>query len=88
MEFSDWITRKYIDWRGDAYGHNRTVEDFAVWIGISQPLMTQWMKKKGGKVPRSQITIARAGRFVLLYLCLALAALGQKPGMIHIRRLL
>ena len=57
VEFSEWITRKYIEYRGNAIGHERTVREFAEdYIGISQPLMSDWMKR-GGKVPRAQMTI-------------------------------
>lgn len=58
MEFSDWITKKYIIWRGDAKGHDRSITEFAGWIGVSQSLMSHWMKK-GGKVPRSQQAISK-----------------------------
>ena len=63
MDFSDWITRKYIEWRGDAIGNTRTITEFAEWIGVSQQLMSGWMKR-GGRVPRHQQTISKlAGRF-------------------------
>jgi hypothetical protein len=52
MEFSDWITKKYIAWRGDAIGQDRSITEFAKLIGVSQSLMSQWMKK-GGKQPTS-----------------------------------
>ncbi len=53
MEFSDWITQKYIDWRGDAIGQERSITKFAELLGVPQSLMTQWLKK-GGKTPTSQ----------------------------------
>jgi hypothetical protein len=56
MTFSEWITDKYVKWRGNATGHDRTISDFAEWIGVSQPLMSSWMKQNG-KIPRSQPTI-------------------------------
>lgn len=63
MEFSDWITQKYIRWRGDAVGNDRTITEFARWLGVSQSLVTQWMQK-GGKVPKSQKSIvALASRY-------------------------
>lgn len=67
MEFSDWITRKYIDWRGDAYGNERSVTEFAAWIGVSQPLMAKWMRKNGSKPGTSKTInklIAKFGREV------------------------
>lgn len=56
MEFSDWLTRKYVSWRGEATGHDRSISEFAEWVGVSQPLMSAWMKQKG-KTPRSPKTI-------------------------------
>lgn len=53
MKFNDWITKKYIEWRGDAVGNVRTITDFAEWIGVSQSVMSYWMKKDG-KIPRTQ----------------------------------
>jgi hypothetical protein len=53
MEFSDWITDKYIKWRGDRFGKGSSVAEFAKNIGAPQSLMSYWMKK-GGKVPTSK----------------------------------
>ena len=53
MEFSDWITKKYIEWRGDAIGQEKSITKYADMLGVPQSLMTQWLKK-GGKVPTSQ----------------------------------
>ncbi len=56
--FSDWITQKYIEWRGNATGHKRTMREFAEkYVGVSQSLMVQWMK--GAKSPRSYQTISK-----------------------------
>lgn len=52
VEFSDWITQKYVEWRGDAIGRERSITEYAKYLGVSQQLMSNWMKK-GGKVPRS-----------------------------------
>lgn len=57
MEFSDWITKKYIEWRGDAIGNDRSITKFAEMLEVPQSLMTQWLKKNG-KVPTSQKYIA------------------------------
>ncbi len=56
MQFYEWITKKYIQWRGDAVGRDRTVKDFADWIGVSNQLMSYWMRKDG-IIPRHQKTI-------------------------------
>jgi len=57
VEFADWITKKYVDWRGDAIGKDRSITEFAQWIGVSQQTMSGWMKK-GGKIPRSKLSIS------------------------------
>ena len=46
MEFKDWITKKYLDWRGDAIGRDRSIKKFSDFIGVSQPLMSRWMNEK------------------------------------------
>ena len=56
VDFSDWITKKYVEWRGAAIGNDRSISEFSEWLGVSQPVMSTWMKK-GGKVPRSQKSI-------------------------------
>jgi transcriptional regulator with XRE-family HTH domain len=56
MKFSDWINRKYVEWRGNAVGHERTVTEYAEMIGVSQPLMSSWMRAEG-KQPRTAETI-------------------------------
>lgn len=53
MKFYEWITKKYIEWRGNAIGQDRSITEFAAMLKVPQSLMTQWMKK-GGKVPTSQ----------------------------------
>ena len=52
MEFSDWITQKFIRWRGDRVGRGSSVADFAKLFGATQPVLSMWMKK-GGKRPKS-----------------------------------
>ena len=56
MEFQDWITAKYIKWRGDAIGHERSISDFAKLIGVSQQVVSGWMN---GSIPNRQQTIAK-----------------------------
>jgi hypothetical protein len=53
MDFSEWITKKYIDWRGNAIGQEKSITKYAEMLGVPQSLMTQWLRK-GGKVPTSQ----------------------------------
>lgn len=57
MDFSEWITKKYIDWRGNAIGQEKSITKYAEMLGVPQSLMTQWLKKDG-KVPTSQKYIA------------------------------
>jgi len=59
QKFHEWITSKYVAWRGDAVGNERSITDYAREIGVSQSLMSQWMRppERGGKVPRSQQSI-------------------------------
>ncbi len=52
MEFGDWITQKFLEWRGSAYGREGTIVEFAKEVGVSEKVMSSWMKK-GGKKPRS-----------------------------------
>jgi transcriptional regulator with XRE-family HTH domain len=52
VDFSNWITQKFIDWRGDRHGRGSSVADFALLFGASQQLVSDWMRK-GGKKPRA-----------------------------------
>lgn len=56
MEFSEWITKKYIEWRGEAFGQERSITKFADLLGVKRSLLTQWMQT-GGKVPSSHLSI-------------------------------
>ena len=56
MEFSEWITKKYIEWRGEAFGQERSITKFAEMLGVKRSLLTQWMQKDG-KVPSSHLSI-------------------------------
>ena len=57
-EFSDWLTNKYVEWRGPAMGHEKTIKEFAKYIGVSQPLLSMWMKKDG-KIPTDPKNVAK-----------------------------
>jgi len=50
--FSEWITEKFLDWQKSA-GERKTLIEFADWIGVSQPSLSDWMsgkyKPKGSK---------------------------------------
>lgn len=63
MRFDEWITQKYIEWRGDAIGREGSVSAFARWVDVPQSLMVDWMQENG-KVPRSAKAInALVSRF-------------------------
>lgn len=47
MDFHDWINQKFVEWRGKT---RKTVTDFAAYVGVSQQVMTGWMKP-GGTLP-------------------------------------
>jgi len=46
--FSDWMTKKFLDWQA-FQGKRKTIDDFAAYIGVSRPLLNQWMN---GNIPR------------------------------------
>lgn len=52
VEFAEWIEAKFLEWRKDRYGRGTSVAEFAKQFGVSQQLMSDWMKK-GGKKPRT-----------------------------------
>jgi hypothetical protein len=55
MDWSEWINRKYIEFRGDS---RKTISDYADYLGVSQPLLSQWMSPKPKK-PTSQVSISK-----------------------------
>lgn len=58
MKFSEWLTKKYIAWRGNAIGNERSISDFAKMVGVSQPTMSHWMSNEG-RLPRSKNNIQK-----------------------------
>ena len=56
MEFSEWITKKYVEWRGEAVGRSRSVSEFADFIGVKQQAMSSWMY---GIVPKDYENIIK-----------------------------
>lgn len=62
MEFKDWITQKYREWRGDAVGRERNMTEYAEWLGVSQPSVSNWMS--GTYKPEEQKSVdALANRY-------------------------
>lgn len=58
MEFSEWITRKYVQWRGDAIGRERSVPEFADWLEINPKTVDHWINGRR-KRPRDPETIQK-----------------------------
>lgn len=54
MEFSEWITKKYVEWRGNRVGRGSSIADFANLFGASQPVMSRWMKAGSGVPNRAK----------------------------------
>ena len=55
-KFSEWITQKYIEWRGNAIGNDRSISKFAEMLGVRQNVLSAWMQKNG-KTPTGQKNI-------------------------------
>lgn len=43
VEFKDWITKCYLDWRGDSFGNEKSISEFARYLGVSQSILSRWM---------------------------------------------
>lgn len=43
MEFKDWISKKYTDWRGDTIGNEKSITQFANLLGINRSILTRYM---------------------------------------------
>ncbi len=54
MKFADWIEEKFAEWRVEVGRPRATVLEFSQHLGVPQPLLSQWMKRDGGKVPKSK----------------------------------
>jgi predicted transcriptional regulator len=56
-EWSQWINRKYVEWRGDS---RATVSEFAAYLGVSQATVSAWINGTRG-APASKKIIASVG---------------------------
>jgi transcriptional regulator with XRE-family HTH domain len=45
VTFPEYIERKYLEWQNNQ-GKRKSIDDFAVYIGISQPTLSMWMSGK------------------------------------------
>lgn len=46
--FSEWINKMFVEWQAKQ-GKRKTVEEFAIYLGISRPLLNMWLN--GNKKP-------------------------------------
>lgn len=51
MIFSEWITGKYVEWRGGKVGRDASILQFANLIGVTEGSMGHWMN--GRRTPGS-----------------------------------
>jgi hypothetical protein len=58
VTFDEWLTDKYLEWRGGAIGQEKSVVKFAAWLGVSHQLVRDWMKPEPeGKHPKHKKSI-------------------------------
>ncbi len=69
MEFWEWMTKKYIEWRADS---RRTISEFAKYVGVSQPVMSDWMKRDGKKPGAKNVSLIASKLGIEVYDILAL----------------
>lgn len=55
MKFSDWLTQKYLDWQQSS-GERKTISQFAEWLGVRQPTLSEWMS--GKYIPRGSKNVS------------------------------
>lgn len=53
VNFPEFIERKYLEWQ-NREGKRKSIEEFAIYIGVSQPALSLWM---GGKRTPSAQTV-------------------------------
>ncbi len=49
MNFPEWLTAKYVEWRGDRVGRGTSMTAYAKYLGVRQSLFNEWMQ--GRKLP-------------------------------------
>jgi hypothetical protein len=61
MVFSDWMTKKFVEWRDSLIGQDGSMKKFAIFIGVSSQLMQKWTTsiEMGGSVPNELATIKK-----------------------------
>lgn len=73
--FYEWINKMYVEWRGNATGQERSISEYAAYIGVSQPVMSGWLNKK--HLPSHDGFM----RLYEIYGAEALIALGKPPNV-------
>lgn len=53
MEFSEWITKKYLEWRGDKIGNDGSLAEYGKMFNATHQVISLWMNKEKGIKPRS-----------------------------------
>lgn len=69
MEFKEWLERKFLEWRGDRI-QGASVSEFARELGISQPLVADWLN--GRKKPGTRTIPKLAAKYPDVYHALGL----------------
>lgn len=54
-EFSEFLSKEYVKWRGDAIGNERSITDYATFLGFQKATLTAWIN--GSRTPKSQKSI-------------------------------
>lgn len=70
MEFVTWINQVFSNWRGSS---RRTVSDFAKFIGVKQPVMSDWLNGKIKSPPSSESISKIADKFPEVYQILGMS---------------
>lgn len=52
MDFHEWFSKKFVEWRGNKIGKGSSVADFAKLFGASHQVVGRWMSKTGN-IPES-----------------------------------
>lgn len=45
MKFSSWLLERYLAWQNEL-GERKSLTEFAVWIGVSQPVLSNYINGK------------------------------------------
>ena len=77
LDFQDWITRKFVDWRKDT---RRNVSDFAQYLNVSQPTVSAWINGTRGKPTSKKVVSSLVDHFgAEVYAVLGLPLPDQDP---------